>query len=197
MADLMENRNSLTNDVKSSNLSVLDDALSKLDKKQIKEIAMHAMKERVRLEVEMAEAERKSRMASVQINQHIGATKSLPSDIPLTGHKLRSEIETGSGKMIIDSTMGRPGASSKCFVATATYQNPQHPDVVYLRRFRDQYLRKRSWGIRFINWYYGSAGPCMAKMIEGHEILRKCSLGMLKSIVFILKALCPISHTKL
>lgn len=45
-----------------------------------------------------------------------------------------------------------------CFVATAAYGGEDHPDVQFLRRFRDNYLINFSIGRAFVRWYkaYGS-----------------------------------------
>jgi hypothetical protein len=47
-----------------------------------------------------------------------------------------------------------------------------HPTVVDLRLFRDNWLLKRQWGISFTNWYY-THGPKAARVIEKSYVLRK------------------------
>lgn len=59
-----------------------------------------------------------------------------------------------------------------CFVATAAMGNYDHPVVVELRFFRDNWLLKRKWGLLFTNWYYAN-GPKAAVIIEKSIILRK------------------------
>jgi hypothetical protein len=59
-----------------------------------------------------------------------------------------------------------------CFIATAALGNYDHPVVVELRFFRDNWLLKRKWGLIFTNWYYAN-GPKAAVIIEKSIILRK------------------------
>jgi hypothetical protein len=59
-----------------------------------------------------------------------------------------------------------------CFIATATMGAYDHPTVVDLRLFRDNWLLKRQWGISFTNWYY-THGPKAARVIEKSYVLRK------------------------
>jgi hypothetical protein len=41
-----------------------------------------------------------------------------------------------------------------CFIATATYRDPDGPSVERLRQFRDHVLLKFGAGRRFVSWYY-------------------------------------------
>ena len=61
---------------------------------------------------------------------------------------------------------------SGCFIATAAMGDYNHPVVVDLRTFRDEWLLKRKWGISFTNWYY-THGPKAASIIEQSKFLRK------------------------
>jgi hypothetical protein len=60
---------------------------------------------------------------------------------------------------------------SGCFVATAVYGSYDHPIVLDFRKFRDNWLKKKSFGQKFINWYY-SKGPYLAEWV-GKSKLRK------------------------
>jgi|LakMenE01Jun11ns_1017448.scaffolds.fasta_scaffold9756647_2 hypothetical protein len=64
-----------------------------------------------------------------------------------------------------------------CFIATAAMGNYDHPVVLDLRMFRDNWLIKRNWGVQFTNWYY-THGPKAANVIEKSKFL--------KSVTFIL-----------
>ena len=63
---------------------------------------------------------------------------------------------------------------SGCFVATATMGDYNHPTVRSLRRFRDNYLDKKSWGRSFIKHYY-KWGPYFANVIAKSNVLKKVS----------------------
>jgi hypothetical protein len=65
-----------------------------------------------------------------------------------------------------------------CFVATATMGNYNHPIVIELQHFRDHYLINKSWGIKFIDWYYKN-GPIIANHISKSIVLKKISLWFL------------------
>ena len=74
-----------------------------------------------------------------------------------------------------------------CFIATATMGNYDHPIVLDLRMFRDNWLLNRKWGIEFINWYYVHS-PKAAKVIENDNFLKKISFYLLiKPLHFIVK----------
>ncbi len=56
-------------------------------------------------------------------------------------------------------------AGGSCFVATAAYGDRLHPDVVTLRRFRDQVLVRYLAGRAFIRFYW-LVGPQLAKIVR-------------------------------
>lgn len=58
-----------------------------------------------------------------------------------------------------------------CFIATAVYQDPYHPDVQALREVRDEYLLTNPAGRAFVSAYYRYSPP-VADFIAGHEALR-------------------------
>lgn len=60
----------------------------------------------------------------------------------------------------------------RCFIATATYQSEEAPEVLYLRKFRDEFLLRSSIGTGFVDLYY-STSPQVARLIERHSGLRQ------------------------
>jgi hypothetical protein len=58
-----------------------------------------------------------------------------------------------------------------CFIATAAYGSLLEPQVVALRQFRDQYLKRTAPGRAFIRFYYRHSQP-VAAVIARHEWLR-------------------------
>ncbi len=58
-----------------------------------------------------------------------------------------------------------------CFIATAAMGNYNHPVVVDLRNFRDDWLLERVWGGKFTEWYY-EHGPKMARFIEKKDFIK-------------------------
>lgn len=74
--------------------------------------------------------------------------------------------------------LGRLLTGGKCFVATACYQDAEHPDVVLLRRLRDEILVFHPQGRGFIAWYR-KYGPVLADAIEARPWLRPiCRAGV-------------------
>jgi hypothetical protein len=65
-----------------------------------------------------------------------------------------------------------------CFIATATMGDYNHPVVLDLRLFRDNWLLKRKWGVIFTGWYY-KKGPYFAKIIDQSYLLKKLSFYFL------------------
>jgi hypothetical protein len=59
-----------------------------------------------------------------------------------------------------------------CFIATAAMGDYDHPVVMDLRMFRDNWLLKREWGVKFTNWYY-THGPKAANIIDKSTLLKK------------------------
>lgn len=62
--------------------------------------------------------------------------------------------------------------SGACFVVTAAMGDASHPDVVALRKFRDQRLLNRSVGRFIVSWYY-TIGPILAKKVAGSPLRRR------------------------
>ena len=69
-------------------------------------------------------------------------------------------------------------AKSGCFIATAAMGDYDHPVVVDLRIFRDNWLLKRHWGVSFTNWYYTN-GPKAARVIESSDLLKKVTFFLI------------------
>lgn len=62
-------------------------------------------------------------------------------------------------------------SSGGCFIATAVYGNELANEVIYLSRFRDDILLKRSVGRIFVSLYYRISPP-IANWIERHQIMK-------------------------
>ncbi len=65
-------------------------------------------------------------------------------------------------------------SSGFCFIATATMGDYDHPVVMQLREFRDQYLLQRDWGRTFTKNYY-KYGPYPANIISKSNLLKRLS----------------------
>ena len=71
-----------------------------------------------------------------------------------------------------------------CFIATAAYADPSHPDVEILRQFRDRYLMKSRLGRDFVRLYYRYSPP-VAKFVAKYAFLRAVSRAALYPVVAI------------
>lgn len=60
-----------------------------------------------------------------------------------------------------------------CFIATAVYEDYDAPEVMVLRRFRDQKLMVSAGGRMFVKFYY-AASPPIARFIRPRRALASC-----------------------
>jgi len=78
------------------------------------------------------------------------------------------------------------GKESGCFVATACFEDADHPAVIGLRQFRDAHLSRYSLGVRFISWYY-RRGPVYAAWVSDKPIIKR----MLRVVLARISNLAP------
>lgn len=72
-----------------------------------------------------------------------------------------------------------------CFIATTAMGSYDHPEVIELRHFRDEWILEKSWGNSFVEWYY-NYGAIAAKFIEKSFVLKKlCYLLIVKPLVYL------------
>lgn len=87
-----------------------------------------------------------------------------------------NEVPPSSGNSEEDPDDGTDGnqapqpVTAGCFVATAVYADPNHPDVWLLRWFRDEILRNYGVGRAFIIGYW-YIGPRLAETVSRHALL--------------------------
>ena len=115
-------------------------------------------------------------------NENISWNYSFPMEVKFVQNKIYEIEEKGNKRRKFKEKM-----SPNCFIATATMGSYEHPVVVDLRFFRDNWLVKRSWGISFIKWYY-THGPKAARIIEKSNFLKRATYILLvKPLHFITK----------
>ncbi len=79
---------------------------------------------------------------------------------------------------------GGAGAGRKgCFIATAAYGSYLEPEVMVLRKFRDQVLMTNTAGRLFVTLYY-SYSPPVARIIAGNAALRFVVRMLLTPLVY-------------
>ena len=62
------------------------------------------------------------------------------------------------------------GGKSGCYIATAVYGSYSCPEVMTLRRYRDDYLANKAWGRLFIRIYY-ALSPALARHIRPDSLI--------------------------
>ncbi len=161
--------------------SIIDQSLRSLNQEQVQALGSKAAEEMIRLEVKQREINLEYVAGKKSAEDHIETWEMLKGGGKTTRQNVTSEIKTGAGKMRIESKSG-----ATCFVATASYMDPAHPDVVFLRSFRDNFLVNYKVGLRFINWYW-TYGPKLATFVSKQEFIRKISKSTLQVLVYILR----------
>ena len=91
-------------------------------------------------------------------------------------------------KLVSDCEASRAHAPSnkKCFIATATYGDIDHPNVDFLRQFRDSKLNKTLLGKWFVTVYY-KIGPYLALPVVRSKTINKLARFFLDKLVNQLK----------
>lgn len=165
--------------------SLIERSLANLDRQQVQNLMAKAGEEALRLEVKSREQNMDYVAGKKTIEDHIDTFNMLDKSGKTTAHKVISDVKTGAGTTRIESKSG-----ATCFVASVAYDDPNHPDVMFLRWYRDHILNKTQRGQSFIAWYWRN-GPNLARLVGKSTLLRKMSRLVIAGIV---KAL--ISRTR-
>lgn len=160
---------------------LINQAISKLNNDQVEAIGVEAAKQALDLQVRQAKQNIDYVTGKKVTEDHIEAWNTLNKQGKTTRHNVTTDIETGAGKMRLESKSG-----ATCFVATAAYGDPNHPDVMYLRWYRDNVLCNSAVGRLFIDIYW-KIGPILAKAISPHSTAQKLAKAAISSFVHKLK----------
>lgn len=157
--------------------SLIEQSIARLNEQQAQNLMAKAAEEALRLEVKNREQNMDYIVGKKSIEDHIDTFNMLDKGGPLTRHKIISDIKTGAGSMKIE---GKAGAT--CFVASVAYDDPNHPDVMFLRAYRDTVLKSSPLGRGFIAWYWRN-GPRLAKIVSRSSALKRASRYFISRIV--------------
>lgn len=157
--------------------SLIEQSISRLDPDQAKHLMEKAVEEALRLEVKTREHNINYVNGKKAAEDHIETFEMLDKTGKLTRQNVVSDITTGAGKMRIESKSG-----ATCFVASVAYDDPNHPDVMFLRFYRDNYLNKTQFGKLFISTYW-KVGPCLALIVSRSIVLKTVSRKLISKLV--------------
>lgn len=160
--------------------SLVEMSLTRLNKSQVQNLMAKAGEEALRLEVKNREQNMDYVVGKKATEDHIDTFNMLDKSGSMTRQSVTSNIKTGAGNMRIESKAG-----ATCFVASVAYDDPNHPDVMFLRGFRDNVLSKSPNGQSFIAWYWRN-GPKLAKVVGKSIVLRNGARLVISGIVNLL-----------
>lgn len=161
--------------------SLIEQSLSRLNVQQAQNLMAKAGEEALRLEVKSREQNMNYVAGKKAAEDHIDTFNMLEKEGIMTRQKVTSDFKTGAGNMRIESKAG-----ASCFVASVAYNDPNHPDVIFLRGFRDAVLIKSKAGQAFIDWYWNN-GPKLAGTVARFSVLRRATKFLISLIVKVLK----------
>lgn len=160
---------------------LIDQSLSRLNQEQAQNLMLKAGEEALRLEVKSRTQNLDYVVGKKTIEDHIETFDMLDKRGRTTRQTVKSEIKTGAGNMKIESKSG-----ATCFVASVAYRDPNHVDVMFLRKLRDEHLNQSAIGRSFIKWYWAN-GPKIANLVGKSEGLKNCSQFILAKFVSLLR----------
>jgi len=79
------------------------------------------------------------------------------------------------------------GSGGSCYIATMAYGDYDHPQVLVLRKFRDEVLTKSKAGNLFINLYYRTS-PKLVSLLKGHESINAFIRTILNLFIKLIKS---------
>lgn len=161
--------------------SLIENSVRNLSQEQVQALMAKAAEEALRLEVKNREQNLDYVAGKKVAEDHIDTFNMLQKDGKLTRQSVTSDFKTGAGNMRIESKSG-----ATCFVATAVYGDPNHPEVVFLRWYRDNILSKNVLGKLFIKIYW-IVGPKLAILAANLNLIQKFFLFCVKLLVRVLR----------
>lgn len=161
--------------------SLVQQALTRLNEQQAQDLMVKAGEVALELEKKNREQNMDYDDGKKRLEDHIDAFNMLDKSKKLTVHKLITESKSATGSLRVESKSG-----ATCFVASVAYDDPNHPDVMFLRGFRDNILSQSKSGRSFIGWYWVN-GPRLAKIVGKSFALRKAAKFVISRIVGLLR----------
>jgi hypothetical protein len=147
--------------------SILAKALAELSPQEIALLKNKAAEGSLGLELQRMNMLNRFQASSVDIDDFIRNVQRMErthSGVN-SSYSMQGRFETASGETTITSKKG-------CYIATAVYGSSEHPNVLCLRQFRDQYL-EANWMGRALCAIYYRVSPILANSIFSGGRLRR------------------------
>ncbi len=179
---LVENKNAVQlHDSGLRTGSLIAQSMSRLNEQQAKNLMAKAAEEGLRLEIKQHDLNMEYVHVKKKAEDHVDLINAADKTGITMRHHLITEEKTSTGTMRYESKSG-----GICFVATVAYGVPNHPDVIFLRGFRDEVLSQSKLGRGFIAWYWRT-GPKLARIVGTSVVLKKIARFALEKFVLIIK----------
>ena len=94
-----------------------------------------------------------------------------------TINSIKSQLQT-----INRQRTSSASSSDGCYIATMAYGDYDHPQVMILRKFRDETLSNTFFGRRFINFYY-TTSPHLVKLLKNQKHINRIIRNLLDQFV--------------
>jgi hypothetical protein len=108
-----------------------------------------------------------------------------------TGSRLvqnrRTMLDIRAELNAVATTTAAKQSSGGCYIATMAYGNYDHPQVLHLRRYRDQVLAKSCFGRLFITFYY-LVSPYFVRALAGRKNINSFIRRLLDKWIEVIKA---------
>lgn len=161
--------------------NLIDGAISRLDENQVKALGLKAAEAALELQKRQTQQNIDYVTGKKVAEDHVEMWDTLNKNGHTTRQKLTTDIETGAGRMRIESKSG-----ATCFVATAAYGDWRHPDVEFLRWYRDNVLVTSPAGRVFTRVYW-KVGPLLATLVGPYPKARAAARAILSRLVAALR----------
>lgn len=119
-----------------------------------------------------------------ELKSRFNKNKSTISDIQTQLKQIRISYDDG---LFSTSYSGRSSSNSGgCYIATMVYGSYEHPQVLELRKFRDNTLSKSSFGRLFIKTYY-TYSPKLVEHLKNKPLVNQIIKSVLNTLIRIIK----------
>jgi hypothetical protein len=162
--------------------NLINSAISRLDDVQVKALGIKAAEAALELEKRQTQQNIDYVTGKKVVEDHVETWEKLNKQGRTTRQSVTTDVETGAGRMRIESKSG-----ATCFVATAAYGDWRHPEVEFLRWYRDNVLVRSAAGRTFTRVYW-HVGPYLAKTVALFPPLRRIARSALSWLVKVLRS---------